>query len=150
MASKREQIVSSVVDSIKAINSVKMGSVTREPAFRNEQEFYALARTHFPHVIVTSGNEAREDITMGSSSLRGSTLTIDLICFVKASDKSIDETLNNLVEAIEEKLDVDRSRDGNAMNTEVREIVMGQPIEHPYGSCTISVEVDYTFTRGVT
>jgi len=49
MASKREQIVSSVVDSIKAINSVKMGSVTREPAFRNEQEFYALARTHFPH-----------------------------------------------------------------------------------------------------
>jgi hypothetical protein len=150
MASKREKIVSNVVDSLKTINSVKMGSVTREPAFRNETEFYALARTHFPHIIVTSGNEAREDITMGSSSLRGATLTVDLICFVKASDKSIDETLNTLVEAIEEKLDVDRKRNGNAMNTEVREIVMGAPIEHPYGSCTISVEIDYTFTRGAT
>ena len=150
MASKREKIVSDVVDSLTAINSVKMGSITREPAFRNETEFYALARTHFPHIIVTSGNESREDLTMGSSSLRGATLTIDLICFIKASDKSIDESINSLVEVIEEKLDVDRTRDGNAINTEVREIVMGQAIEHPYGSCTISVEIDYTFTRGAT
>ena len=150
MASKRESIVSNIVDSLKTINSVKMGSVTREPAFRNENEFYALARTHFPHVIVTSGNEQREDITMGSSSLRGATLTVDLICFVKASDKSIDESMNALIEAIEEKLDVDRSRDENALNTEIREVVMGAPIEHPYGSCTISVEIEYTFTRGAT
>jgi hypothetical protein len=149
MASKRELIVSNVVDSINAINSVKMGKVTREPAFRNETEFYALARTNFPHIIVTSGNESREDITMGSSSLRGATLTIDLICFIKSSDKSADESMNDLIEAIEEKLDIDRSRDGNAINTEVREVVMGAPIEHPYGSCTVSVEIDYTFTRGI-
>mgnify|MGYP000085334914 FL=1 len=149
MASKREKIVSNVVDSLGAINSVKMGKISREPAFRNETEFYALARTNFPHIIVTSGNESREDITMGSSSLRGATLTIDLICFIKASDKSIDESLNGLIEAIEEKLDVDRSRGGNAINTEVREVVMGALIEHPYGSCTISVEIDYTFTRGI-
>jgi hypothetical protein len=87
---------------------------------------------------------------MGSSSLRGATLTVDLICFVKATDESIDESVNTLVEVIEEKLDADRTRGKNAINTEVREIVMGQAIEHPYGSCTISVEIDYTFTRGAT
>lgn len=150
MASKRELIATNMVDSLNTINTIKMGKVSREPAFRNENEFYSLARTNFPHIIVTSGNERREDITMGSSSLRGATMTIDLICFIKGSDKSADETLNSLVEAIEEKLDVDRTRGGNAKNTEVREVVMGAPIEHPYGSCTISVEVDYTFTRGAT
>ena len=145
----REDIIKDIVLKLEDINTVQMGAVTREPMFRDSTEFYGLARTNFPHIIVTSGNESREDITMGSSSLRGATLTIDLICFIKASDKSIDESLNGLIEAIEEKLDVDRSRSGNAINTEVREVVMGALIEHPYGSCTISVEIDYTFTRGI-
>ena len=128
-----------------------MGSVTREPMFRDQTEFYGLARTNFPHVIVTAGNESREDLTMGGSNIiREGIMTVEVIAFVKASDKTIDESINQLIEAIEEKLDADRTRNGKAKDTQVKQVTMGNNLEHPYGTFTLNVEVNYTFKRGVT
>lgn len=149
--SNRESIIADIILKLEDINSVKMGAVTREPMFRDQTEFYALARTNFPHVIVTAGNESRSDLTMGGSSIiREGLMTVEIRSFVKASDKSIDTTINELIEAIEEKLDVDRTRGGKAKDTQVREIVMGDNLEHPYGTFTLNVEVKYIFNRGVT
>lgn len=145
----REKIVSDIETKLKDIDSVKMGVVKREPMFRDQTEFYNLARTAFPHVIVTAGNESRNDLTMnGSTKLRESILDVELVCFVKASDASIDETCNNLIEAIEEKLDVDRTRNKVAKDTQIIEVQMGEPMEHPYANFTVRVQVNYIFTRG--
>ena len=147
----REDIIKDIVLKLEDINSVKMGSVTREPMFRDQDEFYKLARTNFPHVIVTAGNESRNDLTMGGSSIiREGLMTVEIRAFVKSDDKARDESINNLIEAIEEKLDADRTRGGKAKNTQVREVVMGDNLEHPYGTFTLNVEVQYIFRRGVT
>lgn len=149
--SNREDIIKDIVLKLNDINTVKMGAVTREPMFRDQTEFYGLARTNFPHVIVTAGNESRNDLTMGGSSIiREGLMTVEIRAFVKSDDKARDESINNLIEAIEEKLDVDRTRGGNAKNTQVREVVMGDNLEHPYGTFTLNVEVQYIFRRGVT
>ena len=147
----REDIIKDIVLKLKDINTVQMGSVTREPMFRDQTEFYGLARTNFPHVIVTAGNESRDDLTMGGSNIiREGIMTVEVRAFVKASDKTIDESINQLIEAIEEKLDADRTRNGKAKNTQVKEVLMGDNLEHPYGTFTLNVEVNYIFKRGVT
>mgnify|MGYP003644284240 CR=1 FL=1 len=147
--SNREDIIKDIVLKLNNINTVKMGAVTREPMFRDQTEFYGLARTNFPHVIVTAGNESRNDLTMGGSSIiREGLMTVEIVSFVKASDKTIDTTINDLIEAIEEILDADRTRGGKAKNTQVKEIIMGDNLEHPYGTFTLNVEVQYIFTRG--
>ena len=147
----REDIIKDIVLKLEDINTVKMGSVTREPMFRDQTEFYGLARTNFPHVIVTGGNESRNDLTMGGSNIiREGLMTVEIRTFVKASDKTIDATINDLIEAIEEKLDTDRTRNGKAKDTQVREVIMGDNLEHPYGTFTLNVEVNYIFKRGVT
>lgn len=144
----REKIVKDIILKLQDINTVPMGVVKREPMFRDQTEFYNLARTAFPHVIVTAGNETREDLTIGSSKLRQGVLEIEIVCFVKASDKSIDETINDLIEAIEEKLDADRKRDTNAQDTQITQVQMGEPMEHPYGQFIMRCNVHYTFNSG--
>lgn len=145
----REKIVSNIETALKSITDVRMGVVKREPMFRDQTEFYNLARPSFPHVVVTAGNESRVDITTGGSSIiREGILSVELICFIKASDASIDESVNNLIQAIEEKLDADRTRSNNAKNTQIVEITMGEPMEHPYANFTIKVEIQYVFKRG--
>ena len=149
--SKREKIVNDVIEKIKAIRTVKLGRVAREPMFRDQTEFYNLARTAFPHIVVTSGNEAREDLTMGYSRTemkRQGLLNIEINVFVRASDKTIDETCNTLIEALEEQLDKDRERSKNAKNFQIIQIVMGEPMEHPYAQFTMTAEVLYTYTTG--
>jgi hypothetical protein len=149
--SKREAIVNDIVEKIKAIRTVRLGRVAREPMFRDQTEFYNLARTAFPHIVVTSGNEARADLTMGYSRKemkREGVLNIEMNVFVRASDKTIDEECNILIEAIEEQLDKDRERSKNAHNFQIIQIVMGEPMEHPYAQFTMTAEVLYTYTTG--
>jgi hypothetical protein len=149
--SKREAIVNDIMEKIKAIRTVKLGRVAREPMFRDQTEFYNLARTAFPHIVVTAGNESREDITMGYSrtqSKREGNLNVEINVFVRASDKTIDETCNILIEALEEQLDKDRERSGYAHNFQITQIVMGEPMEHPYAQFTMTAEVIYTYTTG--
>ena len=144
----RENITADIILKLKDINTVQMGSITREPMFRTQDEFYGLARTNFPHIVVTAGNESRTDLTAGG--LREGLMTVEIVCFVKSNDKTIDTTINSLIEAIEEKLDTDRTRGGKAKDTQVKEVIMGGALEHPYGQFTLEVEVQYIFKRGVT
>ena len=51
---------------------------------------------------------------------------------------------------IEEILDADRTRGSKAKDTQIKEIIMGDNLEHPYGTFTLNVEVKYIFTRGAT
>tara|TARA_R110001606_G_scaffold149261_2_gene289212 strand:- start:16 stop:474 length:459 start_codon:yes stop_codon:yes gene_type:complete len=151
--SKREKIVEDIIAKIKTIRTVKLGRVSREPMFRDQTEFYNLARTAFPHIVVTTGNESREDITMGYSRKqmkREGVLNIEINVFVRANDKTIDEECNILIEALEEQLDKDRERSKNAHNFQIIQITMGEPMEHPYAQFTMTAEVIYTYTTGDT
>ena len=67
-----------------------------------------------------------------------------------AKGSSIDTSKNNLIEAIEEALDADRTRGGNALNTETILIESDEGVLFPVGAVRITVQVTYDFTQGAT
>ena len=61
---------------------------------------------------------------------------------------SIDTARNELVESIEEALDADRTRDGNAKDTQVVNVLTDEGAIEPIGGVVVTVEVQYFYTRG--
>ena len=55
---------------------------------------------------------------------------------------------NQLIEVVEETLDDDISRAGNALNTELIEASSDEGVLFPYGGVRIVISVVYEFTRG--
>ncbi len=72
----------------------------------------------------------------------------DLICYVKGS--VIDAARNDIIEAIEEGLDVDRYRGGNALDTQVTRIEIDEGSIDPIGGVIMTIRVLYQYTRGTT
>ena len=87
---------------------------------------------------------------MGSNSSGKTQGTIDFIIvgFVKGSTTNIDTLRNQLIEVIEETLDNDITRNGNAIDTQLVEADTDEGIIFPYGGVRIVVRVIYEFTRG--
>jgi hypothetical protein len=141
--SVRENIAKNLVTTLKDVTEpVKICYVTREPF-----DFNKLSNAQFPAVLVTTATESREDQTIGGSlTKRSGTINYELIGYVK--DKNIDTAKNNLIEAIEEKLDIDRTRDSNAMDTQVISIGTDDGSIDPVGGVIITVQCLYRFTRG--
>ena len=141
--SVRENIAKNLVTTLKDVTEpVKICYVTREPF-----DFNQLSNAQFPAVLVTTATESREDQTIGGSlTKRSGTINYELIGYVK--DKNIDTAKNNLIEAIEEKLDIDRTRDSNAMDTQVISIGTDDGSIDPVGGVIITVQCLYRFTRG--
>ena len=54
-----------------------------------------------------------------------------------------------MVEAIETKLDADRTRGGDALNTTVDSVEANTDVTLPYGEFVMIVNVLYKFNRGV-
>ena len=79
-------------------------------------------------------------------SSRESIVDYELVCFVK--HRNIDTARNELIEAIEEKLDEDRGRGGNAFDTQVTTIEVDDGTIDPIGGIIITVRVVYQYTRG--
>ena len=141
----RENIANNIVTTLQAITSpVAVKYVTREPF-----AFDKLSNAQFPAILVRSAGENREDSSLGGSiTQRMATIDYELVCFVKGS--VIDTARNNIIEAVEEGLDVDRYRGANALDTQITNIEIDQGSIDPIGGVIITVRVLYQYTRGTT
>jgi|TARA_Y100000385_G_C12869903_1_gene541079 hypothetical protein len=143
--SVRESIANNIVTTLQAITSpVAVKYVTREPF-----AFDKLSNAQYPAILVRSAGENREDSSLGGSiTQRMATIDYELVCFVKGS--VIDTARNNIIEAVEEGLDVDRYRGGSALDTQITSIEIDQGSIDPVGGVIITVRVLYQYTRGTT
>ena len=143
--SVREQIAANIVTTLQGITSpVAIKYVTREPF-----DFSKLSNAQYPAILVRSADENREDTSIGGSmTQRMGTINYDLVCFVKGS--LIDAARNNIIEAIEEGLDVDRTGGNKALDTQVVNIEIDEGSIDPIGGVIITVRVVYQYTRGTT
>lgn len=141
--STRENICSDIVSTLQAVSSpVAPAFVTRQPF-----KFEELSSAQFPACLVQSAGEVRGDATIeGAETQRQSDLTIRIFGFVKGT--SIDTARNQLIEAIENGLDADRTRGGYALDTQIVEVETDEGAIEPYGGVVVTVSVLYTFARG--
>jgi len=141
----RESIAANIVTTLKAMRApVQAKYVTREPF-----DFNKLSNAQFPAILVQTASESREDATIGGAGIkRFGTIDYQLTGFVKAAE--IDAARNNLIEAIEESLDVDRTRGGFAKYTQIVAIETDEGAIDPVGGIIVTVRVMYDFTRGAT
>ena len=142
--SARENIAIDIVKQLKNMTNPAPVLVSREFF-----DFEKLAITQFPAILVVSGNEEREDISMSE---RQGTLEIELRCFVRGSE--LDTARNNLIEKIEETLELSRDRNITVDNTATHyvqssinniEVVERQ---QPLGQFNATLSVTYVYKRG--
>ena len=139
----REDIAVNLLQTLQDITQpVKVKYVTREPF-----DFEKLSNAQFPAILVRSADESREDDTIGGSmSHRMGTINYQLVCYVKG--KEIDSARNNIIEAVEESLDVDRSRGGIALDTQIISIETDEGSIAPIGGVILTLRVLYKYQRG--
>ena len=140
--SKREDIATNLVNVLDAMSSPELKKITREPFEPDE-----LSDQQYPAAWIVSSDEVRIDTTMDNTTRRG---TIDYVIVGYVKGSSIDTSKNNLIEAIEEAFDADRTRGGNALNTETILIESDEGVLFPVGAVRITVQVTYDFTQGAT
>ncbi len=143
MTSRRELIVRDIVDTLKNQQTVRLGTVTRDPGI----DIVELANTAFPAVIVESGTETRESITqMGASQRRQATMSVNITVWINSTPRA-DTQRNDLIEQIEELLDADPTRGGNSFDTQLTEIEPGGDTP-PYESMELVFTIPYVYTKG--
>lgn len=145
--STRETITKHIIDVLGDMAPPRPGFVTREPF-----DLEKVSMRQFPAILVTTGNETREEFTMGGN--RRATLNVSITGFVRSDGRegvaqSVDEKRNDLIERIEEALNTNRNREitGKAITTHVTEIAVANRTP-PLGEFTMTVEVAYNFTKG--
>ena len=139
----REDIAVDLVETLQNIKlPVRVKYVTREPF-----DFEKLSNAQFPAILVRSADEDREDDTVGGTiSHRMATINYQLVCYVKG--KEIDTARNNIIEAVEESLDVDRTRGAVALDTQIVSIETDEGSIAPIGGVIITLRVLYKYQRG--
>lgn len=138
----RESIAENLVTTLGNVSEIKL--VTRQPF-----DFDRIAVSQFPAALITTGVETRNDITIGGSEInREATITYIIEGYSKSTN--LDSARNQMAELIEEALDVDRTRGGYALDTQVVSVEVDDGSIQPYSAVRVSVEVMYTFTRGTT
>ena len=144
--SKRENIASDIITKLDAVTSpIEFKKITREP-FEAEE----LSDAQFPAMFIQSGDETREPASIGvtgSGAYRG-TIDFIIVAFGKGTDTNIDTVRNQIIEVVEETLDNDITRNGNALDTQIIEASSDEGTIFPYGGVIITVRVMYEFTRG--
>lgn len=143
--SARENIAKNIQSQLENMQNPQPGLVSRK--------FFDVAKiaiTQFPAILLTTSNEAREDI---STDLRQGVIEYNLRCYVRGTE--IDTLRNEIVERIEETLEVSRDRDieentGNIHNvtTRVNNIEVVER-ELPLGEVIVTVNVIYRYRKGV-
>lgn len=139
----REDVAVNIVDCLKEIEAPKPVLVTRDP-FNVEN----LAITQFPALLVQQTIEERQSVTMGvpGQGRRIGTMTFEVRGYVRGTN--LDTMRNDLIEAVEDALDVDRTRNRTGvLDTQVTliEIV---PRLQPLAEFVMTVEVRYNYVRG--
>ena len=144
--SKREDIASDIITKLDAVVSpIEFKKITREP-FEVEE----LSDAQFPAMFIQSGDETREAQSIGDTGSGSYNGTIDflIVAFGKGTNTNIDTKRNQLIEVIEETLDNDITRNGNAIDTHVIEASTDEGTIYPYGGVRMTVRVLYEYTRG--
>jgi len=136
--STRENIAENIITVLSAVSSpITLKKVTREPFDVDE-----LSEQQYPAVFVQSGNEARSDETMTSSSVtRQGIADFVIVGFVKGTDTNIDTKRNQLISTIETALESDRTRGGFAKITQVVEVSTDEGTLFPIGGIRVVVRV---------
>ena len=140
---RREDIMVSIMNLLKAQRSVRLGVVERDPIDPDQ-----LAKTAFPAVYLETSDENIEDIsmTMGSVGLmREGIMEVDLVLMIGGRER--DTQRNIAVEAIENTLMADRSLDGTVEDirlSRVETVQVGQSA--PFASCRMVFTVEYCYT----
>tara|TARA_R110002074_G_scaffold35742_7_gene97488 strand:+ start:625 stop:1065 length:441 start_codon:yes stop_codon:yes gene_type:complete len=140
---RREDIMVSIMNLLKAQRSVRLGVVERDPIDPDQ-----LAKTAFPAVYLETSDEEIVDITMtmGTSGLqREGTMEVDLVLLIGGRER--DTQRNIAVEAIENTLMADRSLDGTVEDirlSRVETVQVGQSA--PFASCRMVFTVEYCYT----
>ena len=144
--SLREDIAANIITVLDAVTSpIELKKITREP-FKPEE----LADPQFPAIYISTGDEVREDFALGDTAAGKRSGTIDyiLVGYVKGTETNLDTKRNQLIEVIEETLDADRTRNGNALETKIIEVSSDEGTLYPLGGVRIVVRVFYAFVRG--
>jgi len=143
--SSRENIAKNIVSTLQSVTTPhRISYVTREP-FNFEQ----LSAAQFPAILVRTAGEDREDSTVGGTmGKRQATINYELVCYVKSG--VIDEARNDIIEAVEEGLDADRTRGGYALDTQITTVEIDEGQLDKIGGVILTVRVLYEFTRGTT
>ena len=141
--SVRENIAKNIVTTLKGMREpVAASYVTREPF-----DFEKLSNAQYPAVLIQTTGESRADSTIGDTGInREGTITYQIVAYVKS--KEIDAARNEIIEAIEEALDADRTRGGYAKDTQVTSVETDEGSIDPIGGVLLTVEVQYFYTRG--
>ena len=144
--SKRESIAGDIITKLDAVSSpIELKLIKREP-FEPEE----LSNAQFPAAYVQTGDETREMLSLGDvgTGKRQGTIDFLIVGFVKGTTANIDTLRNQLIEVVEETLDNDITRNGNALNTQIIEANTDEGVLFPYGGVRIVVRVFYEFVRG--
>ena len=146
--SNRESAVKNIIDVLEDMNPPRPSFITREPF-----DLDKLAMTQFPAVLVTTGNETREDQAMGG--YRRGIVEVNIRGFVRSDGRkgfvqTVDEKRNNLIERIEEALNSDRTRELAAARASTTHVASIEIVDRtpPLGEFNMIVEVHYSFTKG--
>ena len=146
--SNRESATNNIITVLKDMDHPKPTFVTREPF-----DVLKLAITQFPAVLITTGNETREDDAMGG--IRRGTIQVQIRGYVRGDGRAqqvitVDQKRNELIERIEETLNSDRTRELSAARAATTRISSVEVIDRtpPLGEFLITAEVRYTFTKG--
>ena len=142
--SVRENIASNLLSVISGISSPVIKKVTRQPFILDE-----LSEQQYPAVIVQTSEEVRDDVELGSGA-RTRTGTIDFVIlgFVKGAEVNIDTKRNELITAIETELEIDITRDGNALDTEIISVETDEGSLFPVGGIRMTVRCMYEYLAG--
>ena len=140
--SLREDFAVNIVNVLKDMRDPKPVLVTRDP-FDVEK----LAITQFPAILVATGNETRQDISMAV--LRQGVIQYTIRAFVRGAGVALDKLKNDMIERIEETLDLDRTRGTNNKNmiTRVTQITVPDRLA-PLAEVVMVVEVRYAYNKG--
>jgi hypothetical protein len=140
----RENIASNLVTTVEAVSSPTIKKVSRQPFPLDE-----LSQQQYPAVLIQTIEETKEDQELGSSArTRIATLEFGITGYVKTNEDNIDTARNNLASAIETQLEVDITRNGNALDTEVISIETDAGSLFPYGAVLMTVRVTYEHQSG--
>ena len=149
MANVREQIAEDIVTDLQGITTPGVVLVSRNPINTTD-----LTIAQYPAIMVRTTTESREDATMAAETLRFGTIDYTINGFVRAEssattvNNSIDTQRNDLIEAISEKLEEDRTRNSKALNSFVTEVTVDDGTVFPIGRIDITFRVLYKYTRG--
>tara|TARA_X000001036_G_scaffold117707_1_gene111195 strand:+ start:35 stop:475 length:441 start_codon:yes stop_codon:yes gene_type:complete len=143
--SVRENIASNLLTVISNISSpITIRKATRQPFLLDE-----LSEQQYPAVIVQTSEENRDDSEMGSGAkTRHGTIDFVISGFVKGSDSNIDTKRNELITAIETAIEIDITRSGNALDSEVVQVETDEGSLFPIGGIRMTIRCMYEYQAG--